>query len=160
MEIKILVRTFLLGPFFCAMIFFLISVAASYFSGTDNTADVQALLMIFGMLVFAAYSMVIFPAFGFLPGIFPLTLYSLMLAFAAPPLFDFLTRRKLTTEVKLLALTFLSTLLGLLIYGGFLFLATLSGSSLGLGFSLKVVIPTSALFGAWTGITCARTEGN
>ncbi|UCJ18140.1 hypothetical protein K5Q02_07145 [Pseudomonas sp. MM211] len=160
MKKYIFIRTLVLGPLFSATIFVLIGLLSHYFSGSKpglGTSEVLGTLLI---TIIAAYLMVFIPSFGFLPGIIPLAAYSLLLTYFTGRVFCFLSKYNVTTRTKIVAIIVLSILIGIVIYGGFYLLALASGKSGRFEFIWIVVVPTSAIFGAWAGLTYARKLPN
>ena len=160
MELAIFIRTLVLGPLFSAVIFVLIGCLANYFLDSKAGLGPSEILAVFLMIITVAYLMVFIPAFGFLPGIIPLIIYSLLLTFSAGPFFYFLSKHDMTSKIKVFAITILSMIIGIVVYGGFYLLALASETAGKFDFIWVVVASTSAIFGAWTGLTYVRERPN
>lgn len=160
MKMYIFIRTLVLGPLFSAAIFVLISLLAHYFSDSNSglrASDVVGTLIV---AITFAYLMVFIPSFGFLPSIIPLAGFSLLLTYLTGKVFNFLSKHNATTRTKILVTTIMSVIIGIITYGGFYLLALASGKSEKFEFIWIVVVPTSAIFGAWAGLSYARKRPN
>lgn len=157
---RIFIRTLVLGPLFSAATFSTIIFAVNCFSRPNLSLAASEALGTLLVATVGAYIMAFTPLFGPLPGVIPLLVYSLSLTYLADKVCNFLSKQNATTRTKVFTTTVMSILIGTIVYGA-IFLFTLEpGESGSLEILWALVAPTSAIFGAWTGLSYARETTN
>jgi hypothetical protein len=160
MSLYIFIRTVVLGPLFSAITYVVALSLLDYFSGAKPSVGGADFIGVLYMVIIAAYLMVFIPSFGFLPGIIPLVIYSFLLAYFSGKVFLFLSKHDTATAVKLFAAAIVGVMLGFVVYGGFYSLALLLEKEAKFEFIWVVLVPTSAIFGAWAGLSYVRKGYN
>ena len=154
MGISVFLKSLLLGPLL-STISLEISMNLEFDSPVlswDKTGD---FIDLFLLLCLGAYLLIFTAPFGGVPGIIPLLAYSTILALSIDPLIECMSKRRLKAQVKVMLVTLLSLLIGLVVYGSFFQLATTHTKELQ-AILFSMVIPTSIFFGIWFGITYVR----
>lgn len=160
MSLYIFIRTVVLGPLFSAITYVVALSLIHFFSGSKPGVGGADFIGMLYMAIIAAYLMVFIPSFGFLPGIIPLVIYSFFLAYFSRKVFLFLSRRDAAATVKLFATAIVGVMLGFVVYGGFYSLALLLEKDAKFEFIWVVLVPASAIFGAWAGLSHMRKGFN
>ena len=160
MSLYIFIRTVVLGPLFSAITYVVALSLLHCFSVARPSAGGADFIGVLYMGIIAAYLMVFIPSFGFMLGIIPLVIYSFLLACFSGKVFLFLSKHDAATAVKLFATTIVGVMLGFVVYGGFYSLALLLEKEAKFEFIWVVLVPTSAIFGAWAGLSHMRKGFN
>lgn len=150
MGLSVLWKSFLFGP--------MLSALTLQFMAFSNDSFFQQsigdFIDMFLFLCVGAYVLMFFPVSGGPPGVFPLAIYSGILAFLIDPLIDKMNAHDIKPLAKVLFITFLSVFVGVLVYCPFFLLFAHSDQIVKL--LLSMVIPTSTIFGAWFGLSGLR----
>ena len=89
MGVIIFIRTLMLGPLLSAIVFVFAGYLASSVTASHPHINPSAIFTDLIFVIVAAYAMVFIPAFGFMPGIFPLLAYTLLLSISVGPFLSY-----------------------------------------------------------------------
>ena len=152
MRIIVFIRTLLLGPLFTAIILTLDLIVFA----PEISPDIYNALAFLSITIVVAYIKVFTTAIGHIPVIFPLLAYSLLLSISIKPFCNHISDLKINKKTTIFFSAILGIIIGVIIYGGCHLLAAQPVKFEKLNFLWYLVTPTSAIFGAWAGLSYVR----
>jgi hypothetical protein len=147
--IKVFWKTLLFGPMLSAIVFLIGLPDASYSTSSASVGEYFGALL---MTIVLSYFFVFAPV-GDLPGIIPMLCYSLGFSLLVNPIKKMLSPHK--PYVIVIGFTLLSIFIGVTVYGVFFINHPKHSKDL-VDLVLRIVIPTSAIFGLYFGINSIR----